>query len=132
MADGKAVVITGVSRGLGRAMVSEFVRLGHTVIGCGRSASAAEELSSEHGDRHSFAQHDRRGVVPERRFASLVGFYERRRVEPLLRALFHIRGPSDERIDRVDEFGERRSQQRVALARFPYNASQEKAVATLS
>ncbi len=58
MADGKAVVITGVSRGLGRAMVSEFVRLGHTVIGCGRSASAAEELSSEHGDRHSFAQVD--------------------------------------------------------------------------
>ena len=31
------VVITGVTRGLGRAMVDEFVRLGHKVLGCART-----------------------------------------------------------------------------------------------
>jgi NAD(P)-dependent dehydrogenase (short-subunit alcohol dehydrogenase family) len=31
------VVVTGVSRGLGRALALEFARLGHTVIGCARS-----------------------------------------------------------------------------------------------
>lgn len=56
--EGKIVVISGVSRGLGRAMAEEFVRAGHTVIGCGRSAAAAEELSVQHGNRHSFAQVD--------------------------------------------------------------------------
>jgi NAD(P)-dependent dehydrogenase (short-subunit alcohol dehydrogenase family) len=33
----KIILITGVSRGLGRAMTEEFIRLGHVVIGCGRS-----------------------------------------------------------------------------------------------
>jgi NAD(P)-dependent dehydrogenase (short-subunit alcohol dehydrogenase family) len=39
------VVITGVTRGLGRAMVDEFVRLGHTVLGCARTKSEIEELT---------------------------------------------------------------------------------------
>lgn len=39
------IVITGVTRGLGRALVSEFVRLGHTVLGCARTLSAIEELT---------------------------------------------------------------------------------------
>src|SRR5580698_6652394 len=39
------VVITGVTRGLGRAMVDEFVRLGHTVLGCARTRSEIEELA---------------------------------------------------------------------------------------
>ena len=33
----KLILITGVSRGLGRALTEEFIRLGHTVVGCGRS-----------------------------------------------------------------------------------------------
>jgi NAD(P)-dependent dehydrogenase (short-subunit alcohol dehydrogenase family) len=33
----KIILITGVSRGLGRAMTEEFIRLGHVVVGCGRS-----------------------------------------------------------------------------------------------
>jgi NAD(P)-dependent dehydrogenase (short-subunit alcohol dehydrogenase family) len=33
----KTILITGVSRGLGRAMTEEFIRLGHVVVGCGRS-----------------------------------------------------------------------------------------------
>jgi NAD(P)-dependent dehydrogenase (short-subunit alcohol dehydrogenase family) len=35
--DPKVVVITGVSRGLGHAMLEEFARRGHTVAGCSRS-----------------------------------------------------------------------------------------------
>ncbi|PYI88577.1 MAG: oxidoreductase [Verrucomicrobia bacterium] len=40
----KLVVITGATRGLGEAMAGEFIRLGHTVIGCGRSQKEIEEL----------------------------------------------------------------------------------------
>jgi NAD(P)-dependent dehydrogenase (short-subunit alcohol dehydrogenase family) len=39
------IVITGVTRGLGRAMVHEFVRLGHTVLGCARTKREIEELT---------------------------------------------------------------------------------------
>ncbi|HEX3799382.1 MAG TPA: SDR family oxidoreductase [Verrucomicrobiae bacterium] len=38
------VVITGVTRGLGRAMVDEFIRLGHTVCGCARTKSQIAKL----------------------------------------------------------------------------------------
>jgi NAD(P)-dependent dehydrogenase (short-subunit alcohol dehydrogenase family) len=48
------VVITGVSRGLGRAMAEEFIRLGHTVIGCGRSETAIRDLQSAYGTPHQF------------------------------------------------------------------------------
>jgi NAD(P)-dependent dehydrogenase (short-subunit alcohol dehydrogenase family) len=47
------VVITGVTRGLGRAMVNEFVRLGHKVIGCARTRDEIEELSRTY-PRHDF------------------------------------------------------------------------------
>jgi NAD(P)-dependent dehydrogenase (short-subunit alcohol dehydrogenase family) len=42
------VVITGVTRGLGRAMVDEFIGLGHHVIGCARTATQIEELNREY------------------------------------------------------------------------------------
>jgi NAD(P)-dependent dehydrogenase (short-subunit alcohol dehydrogenase family) len=51
----KIVVITGVTRGLGRAMVEEFARLGHTVIGCGRSQKQIVELQKEFPAPHDFA-----------------------------------------------------------------------------
>jgi len=35
-------------------MVQEFIRLGHTVIGCGRSTSANNELITSHGSPHRF------------------------------------------------------------------------------
>jgi NAD(P)-dependent dehydrogenase (short-subunit alcohol dehydrogenase family) len=38
--DRRVVVITGVSRGLGHAMLEEFVRGGHVVAGCSRSSVA--------------------------------------------------------------------------------------------
>ncbi len=54
MARNKLIVITGVTRGLGRAMVGEFVRLGHTVAGCGRSAKEIDRLRQAHGKPHDF------------------------------------------------------------------------------
>jgi NAD(P)-dependent dehydrogenase (short-subunit alcohol dehydrogenase family) len=54
----KIILITGVSRGLGRAMTEEFIRLGHTVIGCGRSEKAMAALKKQFPARHDFAAVD--------------------------------------------------------------------------
>ena len=51
----KIIVITGVTRGLGRAMTVEFIRLGHTVLGCGRDAAAIGELREHYPAPHRFA-----------------------------------------------------------------------------
>jgi NAD(P)-dependent dehydrogenase (short-subunit alcohol dehydrogenase family) len=40
------IMITGATRGLGRALVDSFVALGHEVIGCGRSENAVDALKS--------------------------------------------------------------------------------------
>lgn len=48
------VVITGVSRGIGRAMVGRFAAAGCTVIGCARSATAISELRDEFAAPHQF------------------------------------------------------------------------------
>ncbi|CAH1904738.1 Short-chain dehydrogenase [Candidatus Nitrotoga sp. HW29] len=50
----KVIVITGVSRGLGRAMTEGFIRLGHRVLGCGRSEEAIHELNNLHGPENRF------------------------------------------------------------------------------
>ena len=50
----KFIVLTGVTRGLGRALVEEFTRLGHTVAGCGRSGQALAELARRFPPPHSF------------------------------------------------------------------------------
>jgi NAD(P)-dependent dehydrogenase (short-subunit alcohol dehydrogenase family) len=49
------IVITGVTRGLGRALVAEFIRGGHTVIGCGRGGEAIFDLRMQHGAPHDFS-----------------------------------------------------------------------------
>ena len=54
----KVVLITGATRGLGRAMVDEFVQLGHTVLGCGRSRDGVEQLRRQIGLPHDFAAVD--------------------------------------------------------------------------
>jgi NAD(P)-dependent dehydrogenase (short-subunit alcohol dehydrogenase family) len=51
----KIVAITGVTRGLGRAMVAEFARLGHTVLGCGRSRKEIERLETQFPAPHRFS-----------------------------------------------------------------------------
>ena len=48
------IVITGVTRGLGRALAEEFIRGGHTVIGCGRSGDAIFDLRMAYQAPHDF------------------------------------------------------------------------------
>jgi NAD(P)-dependent dehydrogenase (short-subunit alcohol dehydrogenase family) len=48
------IVITGVTRGLGRALAKKFIALGHTVIGCGRSGTEIFDLRMDHGAPHDF------------------------------------------------------------------------------
>ncbi|KAG8071060.1 hypothetical protein GUJ93_ZPchr0006g45417 [Zizania palustris] len=43
----RTVLITGVSRGLGRALALELARRGHAVVGCGRSAEHVRSLEAE-------------------------------------------------------------------------------------
>lgn len=57
-ANGKVVVITGVARGLGRAMAHEFAARGHRVAGCSRNEKNLLTLEKELGDVHAFAPID--------------------------------------------------------------------------
>ena len=52
----KVVVITGVGRGLGRAMAREFVAQGHTVAGCSRNEKKLLALGKDLGDSNIFSQ----------------------------------------------------------------------------
>jgi len=52
--DVRIVVITGATRGLGRAMTEEFAARGHTVIGCGRSRTAIADLQKHLAKPHRF------------------------------------------------------------------------------
>ena len=50
----QTVVITGITRGLGRAMLDEFHRRGHIVCGCGRALADLEELRRSYNHPHDF------------------------------------------------------------------------------
>jgi NAD(P)-dependent dehydrogenase (short-subunit alcohol dehydrogenase family) len=50
----KIVVITGVTRGLGRAMAEKLIALGHTVLGCGRDREQIDQLRQRFPKRHDF------------------------------------------------------------------------------
>jgi NAD(P)-dependent dehydrogenase (short-subunit alcohol dehydrogenase family) len=51
----KKVVITGVTRGLGRALAEELIARGHLVIGCGRGAEGIFDLRFAHAAPHDFS-----------------------------------------------------------------------------
>ena len=53
----RRVVVTGVTRGLGRVMAERLISLGHHVVGCGRGARHVEELTERHPS-HDFATVD--------------------------------------------------------------------------
>jgi NAD(P)-dependent dehydrogenase (short-subunit alcohol dehydrogenase family) len=54
-ANPKTILITGVSRGLGRALTEEFIRHGHVVIGCGRSEKEIAQLQKQFPAPNDFA-----------------------------------------------------------------------------
>ena len=68
----RIVLITGLTRGLGRAMVDEFVRLGHTVIGCGRSHKEVDALRQQFPTPHDFYEVDVASDEEVKSWASLV------------------------------------------------------------
>lgn len=49
------IVLTGATRGLGRALAEEFIRGGHTVLGCGRSGEAVFDLRMAYQAPHDFS-----------------------------------------------------------------------------
>jgi NAD(P)-dependent dehydrogenase (short-subunit alcohol dehydrogenase family) len=51
----KIILITGVTRGCGRAMTDEFIRLGHTVVGCGRSEKEIAQLQKRYPAPNDFS-----------------------------------------------------------------------------
>lgn len=48
------ILITGVTRGLGRALAERYIAESHTVIGCGRGAEQILDLRFTHGAPHRF------------------------------------------------------------------------------
>src|SRR5262245_52378361 len=58
MSTQRVIVVTGATRGLGRALMSPFVRAGHAIAGCGRSAEHVREHGAESGPPHRFAAVD--------------------------------------------------------------------------
>jgi NAD(P)-dependent dehydrogenase (short-subunit alcohol dehydrogenase family) len=49
------IVVTGVTRGLGRALALWFMKAGHTVAGCGRSGQEIFDLRFDHPEPNNFA-----------------------------------------------------------------------------
>jgi NAD(P)-dependent dehydrogenase (short-subunit alcohol dehydrogenase family) len=69
---GKVIVITGATRGLGRALVPLFAAAGHTVLGCGRSPKHVAELQAGFGPPHAFTALDVRDWPAVRAWAAAV------------------------------------------------------------
>ena len=66
----RIVLITGVTRGLGRALADRLIECGCTVWGCGRSAAAIAELTARYPSPHRFHAVD---VADERGVAAWAG-----------------------------------------------------------
>ena len=52
--DSYTIVITGATKGLGRALTEKYIQLGHMVIGCGRSVNSIESMSNSHPENTDF------------------------------------------------------------------------------
>lgn len=58
MSDSRLILITGCTRGLGRALALRYGAQGHRIAGCGRSQAAIAELAGALGPSHSITQVD--------------------------------------------------------------------------
>ena len=48
------IVITGATKGLGRALTEEYIQLGHNIIGCGRSIYSIKSMSNSYKKNADF------------------------------------------------------------------------------
>src|ERR1043165_5935667 len=69
---GKLIVLSGATRGLGRALVTRFAAGGHTVCGCGRSAEQVAELRRQFPKPHDFEALDVSDDAAVRRWAERI------------------------------------------------------------
>lgn len=51
---GRTILVTGCTRGCGKALIERFIDAGHTIIGCGRSEAAVADVSRRFGSPHRF------------------------------------------------------------------------------
>lgn len=65
----KVILVTGCTRGLGRALTGFFIGKGARVVGCGRSAEALRELEAQFGGDHGYAEVDVSDEAEVRDFA---------------------------------------------------------------
>jgi NAD(P)-dependent dehydrogenase (short-subunit alcohol dehydrogenase family) len=65
----KKVVITGVTKGLGRAMAEFFISKNITVLGCGRNLRELNAMGDQFRSPHSFTRVDVRDDASVRRWA---------------------------------------------------------------
>lgn len=72
MSTQKMIVVTGATRGLGRALVAAFAAAGHTVVGCGRNRQHTDELGTAFPAPHRFAAVDVRDTAAVRAWADAV------------------------------------------------------------
>lgn len=68
----RVIVITGVTRGLGRALAERFLAEGHVVAGCGRSPAVTLGWSTPEGGRADFQVVDVRSNLEVGRWAARV------------------------------------------------------------
>lgn len=66
----KTVVITGVTKGLGRALAEYFVKEGWLLCGCGRNLKEVQNLSSQFRPPHAISRVDVSDELSVRRWAA--------------------------------------------------------------
>ena len=70
--EARRIVITGISRGLGQALVEGFIAAGHRLAGCARSAAAIQRANDRFGPPHRFDCVDLRDDAAVRQWAERV------------------------------------------------------------
>ncbi len=74
--NGRRIVITGATRGLGLALVEGFIDAGHSIIGCGTNESRVRALQDRFGPPHQFDTVDVTDDESVRRWAVKVGAHD--------------------------------------------------------
>ncbi|XP_047313917.1 NADPH-dependent pterin aldehyde reductase [Impatiens glandulifera] len=92
----KTVLITGVSKGLGRALALEMAKRGHTVIGCSRSQDKLDSLQNDLAAALSSSpMSTNANEAPDRHFLMTVDVRSNSSVEELTRVVMEKKGVPD-------------------------------------